>query len=119
VEKPRGQRLVVLRYVLGTQFFERMRVRVVPDVVQQPRIRNELAIERIQPVELASLTQQLESLPREVIYPQCVIEACVSCSGIDEIGVTELPDVTEPLKYPRIDDTHGGRIEADRAPQGI
>jgi hypothetical protein len=50
---------------------------------------------------------------------QCVLEARVSCTGINEVGPTELPNVAKPLKNFGVDELQRQLVDADVVPDGV
>ena len=108
-----------LLVVQGADLFQRVRERIVPDVVQQRRHANQHALVATERRVVLVLLEQRQRATGEVIRAQGVLEARMSCAGIDEEGQPELANVSEPLESRRIDQLEGERIEADVVPERI
>jgi hypothetical protein len=66
-QEPTGQRFVVVGEVFRTQLLERVRVRVVPDVVQERGVGNEFPVDRIHGVQLSPFGKEPQRESRQVI----------------------------------------------------
>ena len=108
-----GQRLMVRQ----PGFLERVRERVVADVVQQ---RREAQPQRVVRVErLAVLVEQRERAPREMVGAERVLEPRVGRPGIDEKRVPQLPDVAQALDGGCVEELERLRLEPDVVPERI
>src|SRR5690606_14075675 len=76
-EKPAGERLVVTRNAAVAQLLERVRERIVADVVEQRGEPYELAVGGIEPVQRTARCEEIECAPGQVVDTESVIEARV------------------------------------------
>ena len=118
-DEPRGQRLVVARDARGFQLLERVRERVVADVVEQTGERDEAELRRIDVVQRTTLAHDGERAARQVVDAERVVEARVRRARIHEMRVPELLDVAQPLEGRGIDDPHRDRVQPDRVPERV
>src|SRR5687767_752797 len=105
--------------VEGADLLERVRKRIMSDVMQERRRGDDRALARIDPCELAALGQEGEGAPGEMIRAERVLEARVSGTGIDEVGEPELANVAQPLERGRVDEANGDVIDADVVPERV
>ena len=101
-ERPRD-----LLVVHGADLLERVRERIVADVVQQRGDADQHAFVATERRVIVVLLEQRQRAPGEVIRSQGVLEPRVRRAGIDEEGEPELPNVAEPLERRRIDQLEG------------
>src|SRR5687768_3217633 len=119
MEEALGYGLVVRRHALGLELLERVRERVVADVVEEGRVGNELLAFPHFRWGRTPLAQQTERGGGEVIHTERVIEARVRRARIDQVREPELSDVAETLEGVRVHDPGGRGIEPDRVPQRV
>jgi hypothetical protein len=100
-------------------FLERVRKRVMTDVVEQRGGGNDCALGGLDARKLSAFREQRERAPREVIRAKRVLESGVCRPGINEVGEPELPNVSKPLKGGGVDEAKGDVIDADVVPEGI
>ena len=91
----------------------------MPDVVQQCREPNGLALPFSHFGELAALIQRCEREAREVIRAQRMLESGMGGAGIDEEGMAELADVAKPLHRCGVQHGQRRRVEADVVPERV
>ena len=114
-DERRGDLLVMQR----ADLLERVRERIVADVVQQRGdLRDDALLDR-DPAQLAALIEERERGAREVIGAERVLEARVRGAGIDEIREAELPDVSQALKNRRVDELQGERVDTNVVPERV
>src|SRR6476620_4331877 len=70
-------------------------------------------------VELTAFVEQRQRQSREVVGPERMLEPRVSGAGIHQVREAELPNVSEPLKYRRVDELQSQRVDTDVVPQRI
>ena len=102
-----------------SRLFERVRERIVADVVQQRSQPHEHDLFLRYAVQLATLGQQRQCAAREVMGSQRVLEACVCGAWIDEVGMSQLPYVAQPLERRAVDHAQRRRVNADVVPERI
>jgi len=90
----------------------------VADVVQQ---RRELEARPIGGIEsgVTRFFQLGEDASRQMICAERVLEAAVGGAGVDEEGVAELADVTEPLHGRGVDHRERFGVEPDVVPERV
>src|SRR5690606_28607202 len=118
-EEAASDLLVVARNTVGLELLERVRERVVPDVVQQRRVRHQLLALPDLRRYAAAITERPQRLAGEMVDAERVIEAGVRRAGVDEVRPAELADVAEPLELRGVDDPDRRGVEAYRVPERI
>src|SRR5688572_18491426 len=101
------------------ELFQRVRKRIVPDVVEKRGIRYDVPLALADVAELTTRLQQPQRMLREMINPECVIEPRMGRARIDEMGQPQLSDVTETLKCRAIHNGYRGIIEGNRIPERV
>ena len=98
------QRARDLLVVQRADLFERVRERIVPDVVQQGGARGRACIRRGRSMRSPRAPRTASSVRRARWYvPERVLEARMRGAGIDEEREAELANVAEPLEGRRVD----------------
>ncbi len=98
---------------------ERVRERIVSDVVEQRGEPRQLHVFAIDEREVGLVLEQREHAARQVVRAEGVLEARVRRAGVDQEGQPELPNVSEPLECRCVDQLEGERIEPDVVPERI
>src|SRR5690606_28810913 len=101
------------------ELLERVRERIVPDVVEQSAERNDAAVDVVDGFEVAALAELVQRALCEMVDADGVIETRMRRAGIDQVCVTELFDVAKSLEYGAVDDAARDRIDADRVPERV
>jgi hypothetical protein len=104
---------------IGVQLLEGMGEGVMPDVVEQRGERYQPGVERVDEPKVATPVQHIQGAAGQVVHADRVIEAGVGCAGVDEVTVTELLDVAQPLKSRQVDDQSRRAFDADRIPERV
>ena len=108
-----------LLVVQRADLLERVRERVVPDVVQQRGAAHDETCIGLELLGVATLLEQAQRAAREMVRTERVLEARVSGAGVDEIRESELADVAQPLERTRVDQPERQRVDADVVPERI
>ena len=118
----RGDLLVMARDRFRPEFLDRVRKRIVPDVVKkrsEAHDRQLVEFRRAQGCEV-SVTLEAGDRPRhEMVHPERVEEAVVDTARIHEMREPELLDAPESLKLWRVEDLGRVGFDVDVPPQGI
>src|SRR5438045_9263353 len=97
--------------------FERVRERVVPDVVQQSSDAHGGAGCLRDSSKGAPVVEQCEGATREMIGAKRVLEAAMGGAGVDEKREPELANVAQPLKRRRIHEPNRQLVDGDVVPE--
>ena len=104
--------------VRRADLLERVRERIVPDVVQQrgggddPRFSHRR-------LQLTARREQRERATGEVPGAERVLEPRVRRARVDEVREPELPHVPQPLECPRVDEADRQVVERDVVPERV
>ena len=90
--------------VKRADLLERVRERVMSDVVQQRRGLRDCAFLERDARQLTALVEQRHRQASQVIGTERVLEARVRRARVDEIREPELPNVSQALKNRRVDE---------------
>ena len=113
------QRTRDLLVVQRADLLERVRERIVADVVEQRGDADEHAFVAAERREVLVLLEQRQRAPREVVRSERVLEPRVCRAGVDEEREPELADVAQPLEGRRVDQLEAERIEPDVVPERV
>jgi hypothetical protein len=102
-----------------TDFLERVRERIVSDIMKERRRSNYRLFFSICTTEPVALGHQRQRSARQMIRAECVLEPRVGRSGINEIRQAKLPDVSESLKDFRIDETERQLVDTNVVPDWV
>ena len=116
---PEDQLVRDLLVVERADLLERVRERVVSDVVQQCSGLDDGSLVRRDAPELAALPEQRERPSCQMIRADGVLEPRVRRAGVDEVREPELPDVPQPLEGGCVDEAKRNVIDADVVPERV
>ena len=105
-----------------TEFLQRVREGVVPDVVEERAEANHrqfVHVLRLQRLEVSVALETGDGPRHEMVDAEGVQEAVVDAAGIHEVGEAELLDAPQPLELGRVENLGRVLVHADVPPQGI
>ena len=94
----RDQRLGDGLVMRDTDLLERMRERIVPDVVQQRRGHDQPAVDLGDAAEFTGVVEHADGEAREMVRTEGVLEPRVRRAWVDEVREAELAHVAQPLE---------------------
>ncbi len=100
-------------------FLERVRERIMADVVQKRGESHGEAIVLGDPVQLAALLERRQGAARQMIRAERMLEPGVGGAGIDEEGEADLADVAQALERRRVEREQRRPVQADVVPEGV
>ena len=98
---------------------ERVRERVVPDIVQQRRDANVRASAFTDVAQVTALLEQRQRTARQGIRAERVLETRMAGARIYQKRQPELSHVPQPLEGRCVDQAKGERLDTDVIPEGI
>ena len=105
--------------VQGTDLLQRMRERIMTDVVQERGGSNDRLLVFADRDQVLGFAKERQRAPREVVRAERVLESRMGGAGIDEISPTELPHVAQPLKDLGVDQPERQLVDADIVPDRV
>jgi len=103
----------------GADFLERVRERIMADVVQECRRPDDRLLLLADRDRMLGLAKQCQRASREMMRAESVLKARMRCAGINEVGPAKLANVTQTLKDFGIDEFERQLVDADVVPDGV